>query len=871
MIPRATYRLQFHKDFTFADAVPLAPYLAKLGVSHVYASPIGTARAGSTHGYDQVDPTRINPELGGEDGFRALVAALKVHGLGVILDIVPNHMAVGGSDNRWWLDVLENGPQSAYANFFDIDWDPVDASLKGKVLAPFLGTPYAEALAGGALKLELTPDTGQLCVMAYGVHRFPIRAEGYAQVLRGDVAGSLARYNGEDEDSRARLHALLERQHYKLAWWRTAGDQINWRRFFDVIELAGVRVERAEVFAPLHALPLRLYAEGLIDGVRVDHVDGLADPAAYCATLRQALETAEKLRPADAAQGPAYFVVEKILAPNERLSPDWRTDGTTGYDYMNEASALLHAPAGEAELTRYWDRISGRPMPFADEERQARLEILDWSFSGQLDAAVQAFHRVALSDLSTRDITVGALHRALRTLLSVFPAYRTYGVGDQAPASDAPLLDDAVARAKPYAAPGEVAMLERVANWLVGEGPGDLGARREAARRFQQLSAPVSAKAVEDTAFYRYARLLSRNDVGFDPNRLAAPIAHFHRANTERAETFPNAMLTTATHDHKRGEDVRARLAVLSEIPALWADAANHWTEINARLEAQIHPADAYQLYQTLVGAWPMDLASSDRDGLLAFGERVAGWQQKALREGKLRSSWTAPDEVYEAACRRFLDQALEAEGSQAFLSDITAFIERIAPAGALNGLVQALLRCTVPGVPDLYQGTEFWDLSLVDPDNRRPVDFVARRRPLETPAQASALLSRWRSGEVKQKVIVAALALRQDAPALFQSGDYEPLEVRGARADHVVAYLRRIEGAGLLVAAPLRCARLVVGREQPLVPASWWEDTTIVLPQPLSAAARDTFTGETHVLKGAVRAADLLADFPIAMARFQT
>ncbi|MHB8283923.1 MAG: malto-oligosyltrehalose synthase [Caulobacteraceae bacterium] len=868
MIPRATYRLQFHKGFTFADATPLAPYLAKLGVSHVYASPIGTARAGSTHGYDQVDPTRINPELGGEDGFRALVAALKTHGLGVILDIVPNHMAVGGADNRWWLDVLENGPQSAYASFFDIDWDPADPTLKGKVLAPFLGTPYAEALAGDAFKLELTPETGQLCVTAYGVHRFPIRVESYAHVLQGDVTQALARYNGQDQASRARLHGLLERQHYKLAWWRTAGDAINWRRFFDVIELAGVRVERPEVFSTLHTLPLRLYAEGLIDGVRVDHVDGLADPAAYCVSLRQALDAAHALRPADAAPGPAYFVVEKILAPDERLSPNWRTDGTTGYDYMNEASALLHDAAGEAELTRHWNAISGGARPFADEERQARLEILDWSFTGQLNAAVHAFHQLALSDVSTRDITAGALHRALRTLLSVFPAYRTYGVGDHAPTSDRPLLATAIERALPHTAPGEAALLQRIADWLLGQGPGDVDARREAARRFQQLSAPVSAKAVEDTAFYRYARLLSRNDVGFDADRLSGSVAHFHQANAERAESFPHAMLTTATHDHKRGEDVRARLAALSEIPEAWTAAAGRWAELNTGLDAQIHPADAYQLYQTLVGAWPLDLSHDDRTGLVAFGVRVAGWQQKALREGKLRSSWTAPDEAYEAACRRFLDQALEPDRSKAFLADLTDFIDRIAPAGALNSLVQTVLRCTVPGVPDLYQGTEFWDLTLVDPDNRRPGDYTARSQALAKPSEAAELLTNWSDGRLKQHVVAQALTLRRDAPRLFQ-GDYEPLEIRGARAEHILAFLRHDGDQGLLVVAPLRCATHVVGARQPMVATDWWADTSIVMPQGFSRSARNAFTAEEHNLAGEARVADLLASFPIALARF--
>ena len=354
MTPRATYRLQFHKGFTFADAAPLAPFLAELGISHVYASPIGTARAGSTHGYDQVDPTRVNPELGGEDGFRAFVAQLKANGLGVILDIVSNHMAVGQADNRWWLDVLKHGPSSDHAELFDVDWDPADPALKGKVAAPFLGAPYAEALEAGDLVLKRDPATGELAIWAYDAHCLPLRPQDQDVLARSEPPSS--RFDARQPQGRAALHELLERQNFRLAWWKTAGDEINWRRFFDITELAGVKVERDQVFNLIHALPLRLYTEGLIDGVRVDHVDGLADPAGYCRKLRAALDAAQPDRPADAASGAAYFVIEKILAQGERLSRDWATDGTTGYDYMNEAAALLHDPAGEGPLTDLWSR-----------------------------------------------------------------------------------------------------------------------------------------------------------------------------------------------------------------------------------------------------------------------------------------------------------------------------------------------------------------------------------------------------------------------------------------------------------------------------------------------------------------------------------
>ncbi|WP_174299915.1 malto-oligosyltrehalose synthase [Caulobacter sp. S45] len=864
MTPRATYRLQFHKGFTFADAAPLAPYLARLGVSHVYASPIGTARAGSTHGYDQVDPTRINPELGGEEGFLALVAALKAQGLGVILDIVPNHMAVGQADNLWWLDVLEHGADSPHAQLFDIDWIPADPALMGKVLTPFLGAPYAEALAAGDLKLKRDPATGRCAVWAYDAHCFPLRPEDQPAVSSDrDFA---TRFYGRDPQGRARLHDLLERQHFRLAWWRTAGDEINWRRFFDITELAGLRVERPEVFDLVHALPLRLYAEGLIDGVRVDHVDGLADPAAYCRRLRSALTEAGAKRPPGASGGRAYFVVEKILAQGERLSPDWLTDGTTGYDYMNEAAALLHDADGEAELTRLWIEVSGRSGVFEDEERQARLETLRRSFSGQLEAAVRAFHRVARSDVATRDLTAGMLRRGLTVLLSVFPVYRTYATGEAAPASDGPVLQHALARAQAFVAPGEGPVLDRIAAWLSGEGPGDGELRREAARRFQQLSAPVSAKAVEDTAFYRYGRLLSRDDVGSDPARLAGSVEHMHAANLERAASFPHALLATATHDHKRGEDVRARLAVLSEAPQRWGAAVRRWSEMNAGLAAAIDPLDTYPLYQTLVGAWPLTLGPDDAAGLAAFCERVGGWWRKALREAKLHSSWAAPDEAYEAACLAFLKAALDPALSSGFLLDLVGFVDDVAPAGAVNGLVQALLRCTAPGVPDLYQGTEGWDLSLVDPDNRRQVDYAERQAALESDKPWAELLSSWPDGRVKQRLIATALGLRRRWPEVFAKGDYRPIDVQGAETQRVIAFARQSGPRAVIVFAPLHLQGAVDPRTLKLL-AGGLGGGSLILPADLQhTSALESVSGRMFDLSSPIKLTDLFHSAPFAL-----
>lgn len=786
MIPSATYRIQFHKGFPFAAAAELADYLADLGISHLYASPIGIARAGSTHGYDVVDPTAINPELGGEEGFRALAAALRARGIGMILDVVPNHMAVGGADNRWWLDVLEQGPASAYARFFDIDWEPT-----GKLLAPFLGMPYWEALTSGAILLD--PDGS--AVIAHDTHRFPLRPEDQL-ALRGEEDRA-TRYDGRDAEGAQRLHVLLERQHYRLAWWRTAADEINWRRFFDITELAGLRVEDEAVFDAVHALPLRLYAEGLIDGVRVDHVDGLADPGAYCRRLRTALDAA---RPA-----PGYFVVEKILGTREALPTDWATDGTSGYDFMDQVSALLHAPAADVPLATYWAALSGRSADFADEEHQARHEILERTFPGQLSAAVAAFHRIAGANPATRDVTAGMIRRATIGLLVHFPAYRAYGEKER--------LARVAAAARAEAAPGEGAMLDRLVDWMTAGTP----QAADALRRFEQLSAPLAAKAVEDTAFYRYGRLLSRNDVGFHAARLSLDPAEFLADAAARHRHFPAAMLTTATHDHKRGEDVRARLATISEQPEAWIAAASDW--LRHPLAAAIDPADAYQILQTLVGAWPLDDAQ-----LGDFGARVSAWSMKALREAKLRSSWTAPDEAYEAACAAFIAGML---ADPALRADLAGFVDRIAPAGALNGIVQAILRCSLPGVPDCYQGTEHWDFSLVDPDNRRPVDYAARQ-PVAAFADMPAHLADWRSGRAKQAAIAHLLGLRRRNPALFTTGALEPVPVSGDRADHVLAFARTDGDARLVVAVPIRSAAAVRAEPALAIDPEWWGDTAI-------------------------------------------
>lgn len=848
--PRATMRLQFHRGFPFEAAIRLVPYMAGLGVSHLYASPILTARAGSMHGYDVVDPTRINPELGGEEGYRRLVAALRRAGLGIILDIVPNHMAVGGSDNPWWLDLLQNGPRSPYAGFFDIDWMTPAPHLRGKILAPFLGRPYGEVLAAGELVLDRSAWRGRPAIR-YFQHLFPIAPADWAEIATGDAAA----FDAETEVGRAALHRLIERQHYRLAWWRTADEEINWRRFFDVNELAGLRVERDEVFEATHALLFRLYREGWVDGFRADHVDGLTDPAAYCRRLRARLE---QLAPGRHA----YLVVEKILGAGEELPRGWSVDGTTGYDFMNDVSALLHAPAGEAPLNALWAETAGRSVSFEAEETEARREIVTRSFSAQLDAAVMALHDQAQQDSVSRDWTRAAIRRVLVELIAQFRAYRTYATDGRLQPMDAAPFGRALAAAAAACRRADRPLLAQLGRWLDG-GP----AWQPALIRVQQLSAPVAAKAVEDTAFYRYGRLLSRTDVGFDPARFAMPVAAFHAALARRRDSFPQAMLATATHDHKRGEDIRARLAVLSECPDRWAGAVRRWRRLNAGLRgAAPSPGDEAILYQMIVGAWPPALSLHDEAGMSGFADRLADWQRKSSREAKLATDWTAPDDAYEAGAERFL-RAVLAPGAPA-LADMAVFAEEIAPAGAVNALSQLILKLAAPGLPDLYQGTEFWDFSLVDPDNRRPVDFAARIHALAA-AESLPLLARgWRDGRIKQGVIARALDLRRRHPRVFSEGAYAPLRVTGPRAGHVVAFARRFE-EGVVVVLAMRHALALLPAKDAIVPArEIWDGTSVRLPEDWRGGMLRSEFGDAAIALegGAVPLSGAFSGLPIAL-----
>ncbi len=933
MTLRATARLQFHREFPLDRATELVPYFARLGISHIYASPLLKARPGSTHGYDIVDHNQINPELGGEDALRRLVAALRAHGMGLILDIVPNHMGVGGADNHWWLDVLEWGRASPYAEFFDIDWNPPDAWLQNRLLAPFLGAPYGEVLAAGDLTLHFDEHDGRFFVSAYGAHRFPITPRDYPAILRNaggaldelaepfraggpggrdaarrrmeDARAALLRayperreafhravgaYAANTEPGRERLHRLLERQHYRLAWWRAAADEINWRRFFDINGLAGVRVEVPQVFDATHATVLRLYAEGWIDGVRIDHVDGLADPRGYCRKLRRRLDSAAAARAPELRQERAVIWVEKILFAHERLATDWMTDGTTGYDFMNEVAALLHDPAGEGPLTHLWTALTHRPGEFETEAEAARRQILREALSSELNATAAALHRVARRNLATRDWTFTATRRALEEVLVHFHTYRIYAGLSGASEADERDLAWALAGARRTLRTADRDLLELGARFLLGEGLRTTRAgpqRQERLRamvRFQQLSAPTAAKSVEDTAFYRYGRLLSRNEVGSEPSQFAMTPTAFHAAARDRRRRFPRALLATATHDHKRGEDTRLRLAVLSEIPDEWEAALTRWTRLNASLKREVEggpapdAADELMLYQTLVAAWPLDLSPDDSEGLRAFQDRVGAWQQKALREAKRRSEWAAPNEEYEAACADFLAACLDPDRTAEVVRELAEFAARIAPAGAVNSLSQTMLRLTSPGVPDLYQGAEFWDFSLVDPDNRRPVDWHARCSAINQGEPPASLLEHWHDGRVKQAMIGYALALRARMPGVFADGAYQALRVEGPAADHALAFARMHEGRAVIVAVTRLPALLLKkggngASGVPLPARASWDETSAMIPRSLfGRRLADALGGpgqgdfQRGMTSGRLPLADLFASLPAAL-----
>jgi len=813
-VSAATYRLQCNRELDFDRIRGLVPFLERLGISDIYLAPITAAGPGSDHGYDVIDPTRIDSKLGGEAGFLALVDELAAHGMHLVLDFVPNHM-LATIENPWWADQLANGRDSACAHIFDIDWTD-----DGKVVLPVLARPLAEAIAAGEVRLDAGDN-----VLRYHDHAFPLAP--------GTDASDVAR--------------ALAHQHYELEHWRQDAARRNYRRFFEVDHLAGVRQEDERVFEETHALIRRLAASDAVSAVRIDHIDGLLDPAQY-------LDRLERLAP------DRGILVEKILAGDEQLPAAWPVDGTTGYEFLNAVNGLFVDPAGLAQLQRGYTSFTGRDASFADMAFESKRQVARELFPAEL--------RQLSDDLAplVPDETRGALTRSLIDLAAAFPVYRTYVDADGVPEHDRVTVVEATAEARRRGHGSEALdALERVLLLDV-----DLAQRDAAMRcvqRWQQFTGPIAAKGLEDTALYRYNALVSMNEVGADPKGPSATnVAAFHDFNRGRLAK-PYTLNATSTHDTKRGEDVRARLNVLSELAGEWGDRQSRWHELTRDLKTAVHgepaptPNDETLIYQTLVGAWPVD----DVD-LPAFRQRLHDYFRKTAREAKERTSWLDPDDAYESALTGFANALFD---HAAFLEDFRPFQERVAELAVTNSLAQVVLKVASPGMPDVYQGTELWDLNLVDPDNRRPVDFAKRERTLADLAQSEArpavlreLLEGWPDARVKLWVLSRALAFRRHHEALFTEGEYLPLETTGALADCVVAFARRNGDQWAVAAVP----RLTAPLGYPPL-GEVWEDTAIRLPSDATVPWRNVLTEEDlNVEAGAIAAAALFARLPVAL-----
>jgi (1->4)-alpha-D-glucan 1-alpha-D-glucosylmutase len=854
--PLATYRLQLTKDFGFDDAASLAPYLAALGITHLYASPFLKARPGSTHGYDIIDHERLNPELGGEEGFARLSAALKLNGLGLILDFVPNHMGVGRADNAWWLDVLEWGQKSPYAIAFDIDWDALPHRRHPGVLIPILGRPYGDALQAGEIALKYDAETGSFAAW-YFEHKLPINPQRYGEMLRGVVATAdaetapvgrallavaddyrdpaspdyrdaadlkkklreidgaatviergLAAYSHDCEAGRAAMHRLLERQHFRLAYWRVAFSAVNYRRFFDINELAGLRIEHPATFRAVHGLVARLIADGSLQGLRIDHIDGLRDPAQYTRRLRQLIR---KAGGGGQSGAPFHVTVEKILADGESMPALPGIAGTTGYEWLNTISRVLVNASGRDKLDALWRDIDPAHGEFGAVLRQSKRRVLDTILASEFNVLVQLLSRIAAGHFTTRDYVQDRLREALRLYVIAFPIYRTYIAAAGPSERDRAVIDGTVAAARACWQGTDADIFDFLRTALMldlarSDRPYSQPRLRQFALKMQQFTGPLAAKSLEDTAFYRYHALLALNEVGGDPTLPALSVVDFHRRMTQRASHAPLGLTATATHDTKRGEDARTRILSLSEIPGLWTEHVSLWRRLNAHLVRTIDgrrcpsAGHEYLVYQTLIGAWPHEPIDD------IFVRRIEGYAVKAAREAKLETSWLVPNEPYEQGLRDFVHGILGGGQSQTFTDSFTAIARRTALLGALNSLSQLILKATMPGIPDFYQGTEGWDLSLVDPDNRNPVDFAKRAAALASTLNMDwrKLAEHWPDGRIKVALTCRLLALRARYPEVFSHGAYTPVETFGRDSDHLIAYTR---------STPRTCVLIVTGR----------------------------------------------------------
>lgn len=944
-IPRATYRVQLNSDFTFRDAEQLVPYFDELGISHLYTSPFLKARRGSTHGYDVTDHNTFNPEVGDENDFSSLASVLREHKMGQILDFVPNHMGIGMADNDWWLDVLEWGQASPYADYFDIDWNPATAILRDKVLLPFLGDAYGKVLEEGQLKLQFDEQKGSFSVTYYE-HLYPIYPPSYVEILsavvesteqpapglndlfkafgalrvkghsrshqretraraeslKGQLADlashnqeitkaintELALYNGVPGRAKSfvRLHRLLEKQWYRLAFWRVATEEINYRRFFDINDLAGIKVEHKEVFDNIHRLIFKLIKENKLQGLRIDHIDGLYDPHQYCARLQKAFGSSDP-----EVGHNIYLLVEKILAGHEKLRNEWPVAGTTGYEVLNHINGLFVDTAAKRPLEVFYFRFTGCRESFEKTLLQSKRRVVNNLLASELQVLANGFDRLAETNWSTRDFTLPSLHAALSEIVVQFPVYRTYVTASGANSADYRDIDWAIGRAKR----SDPFIDQEIFNFIRGVLTTELARRGRGynrnevirlAMRFQQYTSPVMAKSLEDTTLYRYVPLVSLNEVGGEPDHFGDSVKAFHHFISDRHSHWPNALVTTDSHDSKRGEDVRARLNALTEMTAEWQKGVRHWARLNRRkrrlLEDGLAPSrnDEYLLYQTLVGSWPASWMGGEApsgEELDRYKLRIQEYMIKAIREAKTHSSWLQPNEDYEKALCEFIGQLLKSSNSP-FILDFSKFMEKLGPFGMINGLAQTVLKFTLPGVPDIYQGSEFWDLNLVDPDNRRPVDYQARSstlKNLKSRAKTDCeklieeLLDQWIDGRLKLFLMWRLLDLRRLHVELFEVGSYQPLEVTGRHAASICAFARNHEDSVIITVVPCRKppSLLNLGSGANTID---WGDAQVVLPDDYQGGKwRNIFNGgeiECEKKSNTVGLSSLFRELPVVV-----
>ncbi|MGR8979314.1 MAG: malto-oligosyltrehalose synthase [Gammaproteobacteria bacterium] len=924
-IPVSTYRLQLNKSFTFADAARFVPYLRQLGISHCYTSSFLKARPGSSHGYDIVDHNELNPEIGSSEDFERFTAKLQHGRMGLIADIVPSHMAIMGSDNVWWLDVLENGQASIYASFFDIDWNPIKRTLQNKLLIPVLGAHYGEILEKQELKLVFDAGRGEFSIH-YFQHRFPVDPQTYPFILSSQHENLLNCFAPDDPvlseyrtidnsfsklplrtetseekieerkrdkevfkkqlaalcennlpvfqfiayrvaeinqlpGERGQLHALLELQVYRLAYWRVAGDEINYRRFFDINDLAGLRIEDERVFEATHKLILSLIAEGKIQGLRLDHADGLFDPTAYYQRLNKTIAAILNSDSDDGRENspPLYIVAEKIVADYEYLSSGWPIHGTTGYEFANIVNGVFIENRSERPLTRCYDRFIGLRQNFDELVYQAKKYVIAAMLASELNVLANRLSKIAEAGSKTRDYTLNALREALTEVIACFPVYRTYINSESVSKKDSQYINWAVEHAKQRSRAADKTVFEFTRNCLLLklDTNAPLSELLRFVMKFQQYTAPVMAKGHEDTALYQYHRLISLNEVGGDPRRFGNSVNAFHYFNQERVKKWPHSLLCLSTHDTKRSADVRARINVLTEIPRQWREAVYRWRHMNESQKGGtgktvISRNDEYLFYQVLIGTWPLtNLTDAE---LTDYRTRIRDYMIKASREAKEYTSWINQNEVYEESVIRFVERCLDINVSPLFLKDFTEFEKQIRPAGLYNALAQTLLQPTSPGVPDIYQGDECWQFTLVDPDNRRPVDFHHHQRLLaeieallaqpdfDRAFFLSSLLENMNDGRIKLFLVIETLRFRHQFAALFRDGGYVKINIHGTGADHLLAFARKDQDHMAIVVVP----RLMFGllnNEQNSPVEDVWTDTWLELEADAPERYRELFS----------------------------